>query len=606
MRTGVATLSLSGRLVDKLEAAAAAGFDGVEVFDNDLIGCPLPPAEVAKLAAGLGLSIDLFQPVRDAAGVAPDAWPATRRRVLAKLDVARELGAPVVLLCSHVGDASVDDPDLVAAQLAELGDAAVERGLVLAYEALAWGRHVNRLAHAWDVVRRAAHPAVTLAVDTFHLLARGDGPEALAGIPGERIGFLQVADAPLKQMDVLEWSRHFRCFPGQGMLDVTGVVAATLEAGYRGPVSLEVFSDVVRESDQRVTARDAYRSLVFLADELAHRLTGPAATLVEAVAPAPERVDLAFLEVADPDGDPELELLLRGLGFSRVGRHRTKPVHWWRQGDAHVVVNQTPDGDEGAHAVGVSVPRVDGVADRARALLWPEVARTRGAGEALLPGITTPGETHLFVSADPGAPDHWQDDFEPLDGADGPGAAVTWTGLDHVGLAVAPRRLDEEIGFLRTVLGLEAAPVEEFWEPQGRLRSRALEPAHGAARVVVNAAEGDGGLPATGVTQVAFGCTDLVAAVQALRERGVRLMQVPDNYYVDLAARTGLPADRVAELRALGLLHDQDGRGGELLHAYTDVLGTGFYVELLERRGGYAGYGSANTQVRLAVQRGRE
>ena len=42
---------------------------------------------------------------------------------------------------------------------------------------------------------------------------------------------------------------------------------------------------------------------------------------------------------------------------------------------------------------------------------------------------------------------------------------------------------------------------------------------------------------------------------------------------------------------------------GELLHVYTDVLGTGFYVELLERRGGYDGYGSANTAVRLAVQR---
>ena len=57
--------------------------------------------------------------------------------------------------------------------------------------------------------------------------------------------------------------------PRQGTLDVTGVVAATLEAGYDGPLSLEVFSDVVREADPAVTARDAMRSLLFLEDQLA-------------------------------------------------------------------------------------------------------------------------------------------------------------------------------------------------------------------------------------------------------------------------------------------------------------------------------------------------
>ena len=81
------------------------------------------------------------------------------------------------------------------------------------------------------------------------MLARGDDGAALAGIPGDRIGFLQVADAPLLDMGLLEWSRHHRCFPGQGTLDVPGVVAAALTAGYRGPVSLEVFSDVVRQVD---------------------------------------------------------------------------------------------------------------------------------------------------------------------------------------------------------------------------------------------------------------------------------------------------------------------------------------------------------------------
>ena len=110
---------------------------------------------------------------------------------------------------------------------------------------------------AWAAVSAAGHPAVGLAVDTFHLLARGDDASALTAVPGDRIAYLQVADAPYLSMDVLEWSRHHRCFPGQGSMDVVGVVSAVLEAGYRGPLSLEVFSDIVREAAPQDTARSS-------------------------------------------------------------------------------------------------------------------------------------------------------------------------------------------------------------------------------------------------------------------------------------------------------------------------------------------------------------
>ena len=596
MHRGIATLSLSGGLLDKLETIAEAGFDGVEVFDNDLLACALSPGEVRSRCDRLGLSVDLFQPVRDAAGVDPAAYDATLRRVVGKLDVAGELGAPVVLLCSHVGPDAVEDPDVTAEQLRRIGEAAAERGLVVAFEALAWGRHVNRQAQAWDVVRRADHPAVTVAVDTFHLLARGDDATALEGIPGDRIGFLQVADAPLLDMNLLEWSRHFRCFPGQGTLDVAGVVAATLAAGYHGPVSLEVFSDVVRQADQVVTAQDAFRSLVLLEDQLARRDDPALAGAVTAVAPEPERVDLAFVEVADLEASPALVALLEGLGFGRAGIHRSKPVEWWRRGDAHVVLNRSTYAAD--HAVGLVTPRVDAVATRAKALRWPEVDRTRGSGEALLPGIGSPSGVHLFVSAEPGAADHWQDDFVPL----GDPIQQDVTRLDHVGYAVPGERLNEEIGFLRGVLGLVPSGVEEFWERRGRLRSRVLRPAYGAARVVVNVEDG-AGADGRGVNQVAIACDDLLARVREVRERGVALLAVPDNYYVDLAGRFDLSPERVAELREHQVLYDRVG-DGELLHVYTDVLPQGFYVELLERRGGYDGFGSPNTHLRLALQSG--
>lgn len=589
LRRSIATVSLSGVLADKLAAAAAAGFDGIEVFDNDLVASPLSPAEVAARCADLGLRVELFQPVRDVEGVAPPDFPAVVRRVARKLDVAAALGAPAVLLCSNVQPDAIDDPELSAAQLAVLGDLAAERGLVLAFEALAWGRHVHRVGQSWDIVRRAGHPAVMLAVDTFHMLSRGDGPEALDGVPGDRIGFLQVADAPLLDMDVLEWSRHHRCFPGQGTMDVSGVVDAVVRSRYDGPLSLEVFSDVVREAPAAETARDALRSLVFLEDELARSHPGGTA-----VAPAvPERADAAFLEL--PAG-PATDDLLARLGFTLAGWHRHKPVAWWRNGGADVLVNAVA----AEPALGIVASPVAQVAERAEALLWPSVAVSRTPGDSLLPGITSPAGVPVFVSAPAGEDDDWQRDFAAAPGRSPQG----WVGLDHLGIAVPAGRLNEEVAFLRTLLGLEPAPLEEFIDPHGRVRSRAFRPAKGDLRVVVNVVDVAEVPRPTGVVQVAFGCPDLLAEVRRLREAGVPLMAVPDNYYVDLEARLDLDPDLVATLREHGALYDR-GPHGELLHAYTPVLPQGFCIELLERRGGYDGYGAANTHVRLAAQSAR-
>lgn len=606
VRRGVATVSLSGVLADKLDAIAAAGFDGVEIFDNDLVASPLSPAEVARRCADLGLAVDLFQPLRDVEGVAPEAFPATLHRVRRKLEVMAELGATTALACSNARPDTVDDPDLSAEQLHAVGELAESFGATVAYEALAWGTHVNRVGQSWDAVRRADHPAITLAVDTFHMLARGDAGAALAGIPGERIGFLQVADAPVMDMNVLEWSRHFRCFPGQGMLDVSGVVAAALEAGYDGPLSLEVFSDVVREADPAVTAVDAMRSLVFLEDQLAPQLSEAARPRVEVAPPAPRRTDAAFVELAAPAGS-SYPALLEGLGFRVAGRHRTKPVVWWRNGGAHVVVNEEQAAGSAATALGLVAPPVPDVAERAAALRWPAVDRTRGEGEADLPGITSPSGLHVFVSAEPGATGGWQADFVAADeGQEGPseGPDDGWLALDHVGLAVDAEQLNEELSFFRTLFGLRPGSLEEFMQPHGRLRSRALRPVEGDLRVVLNVSDlGSGAAPRHGITQLAFATADVVAEVQRLRARGVEMLVPPANYYADLDARFGLDPDRLAELREHGLLYDRNG-DGELLHAYTQPVPGGFQVELLERRGGYDAYGSANTHIRLAAVAG--
>jgi 4-hydroxyphenylpyruvate dioxygenase len=72
MRKSIATVSLGGKLTDKLDAIAAAHFDGVEIFEANLRSYSGTAREVGRYARDLGLSIELFQPLRDFEGVSDE------------------------------------------------------------------------------------------------------------------------------------------------------------------------------------------------------------------------------------------------------------------------------------------------------------------------------------------------------------------------------------------------------------------------------------------------------------------------------------------------------------------------------------------------------
>jgi 4-hydroxyphenylpyruvate dioxygenase len=574
MRRSIATVCLSGTLDEKLAAAARAGFDGIELFEADLVNSPLATDEVRRLADDLGLTIDLYQPFRDFEAVPEPDF----RRAEAKFEVMDQLGADTLLVCSNVSPDAIDDDDLAAEQLHALADRAAAHGLRIAYEALAWGRHVNEYDHAWRIVQSADHPALGTCLDSFHILSRGTDLDAIAGI--DKVFFLQLADAPYLSMDVLQWSRHYRCFPGQGAFDLSGFVARVLAAGYDGPLSLEVFNDVFRQADPDRTAVDAMRSLLVLEDRL------PA---------GPPLGGFAFVEIGvDAESAPEAEELLRAFGFGHVGPHRSKPVQLWQHGDIRIVVNHGA-GDDDPEVVAVAVESADPhrSAARAEALLAPVLERRRGLGEADLSAIAAPDGTSVFFC---GPDAGWLGDFlavepEPADG-------VPIDRIDHITLAQPFEAFDEAVLFYRSVLELDPGDSAELAAPGGLVRSRAL--ASGPVRIVLN-------VPALAGTQrgqaelqhVAFATGDALAAARALRERGAPILPIPGNYYDDLAARFEIPF--LEELRELDVLYDRSEHG-ELLHFYSALEGRLFF-EVLERRGAYDGYGAVNSPVRMAAQR---
>lgn len=590
MRTSIATVSLSGSLTEKLTAASRAGFDGVEIFENDLLASPLTPEEIRTRCADLGLSIDLYQPMRDMEAVPEEQFEGNLRRARHKFELMGRLGTDTVLVCSSVHPLAVDDDALAAEQLGRLADLAQEFGIKVAYEALAWGRHVSTYDHAWQIVRSADHPALGTCLDSFHILSRGSDPKGIEDIPGEKIFFLQLADAPLLAMDVLQWSRHYRCFPGQGGFDVADLVRRVLHTGYDGPLSLEVFNDVYRQAEAGPTAVDAHRSLLALQETVG-------------VAPLPAPVvptGIAFAELVTPDAGP-VSAVLGALGFARTARHRTKPVDLWQQGEARLLLNTGPAGRRdgtGLAAIGLESPDPAGAARRAESLLAPVLPRRRAAEDAPLDAVSAPDGTELFFCAT-GRPElpNWRADFEDVTHAAG---AAGVRRIDHLALVQPWHQFDEAALFHRSVLGLHAQESVDVADPYGLMRSRAVTNPDGSVRIAlsVGAAPTDDTVHAQ---HIAFATDDVVTAVRRFRDAGGRVLPIPANYYDDLAARFEFADGELETYRELGILYDRDAYG-TFRHCYTRTVGRVFFE--LVQRDGYRGYGAQNAPVRLAAQHG--
>ncbi len=105
----------------------------------------------------------------------------------------------------------------------------------------------------------------------------------------------------------------------------------------------------------------------------------------------------------------------------------------------------------------------------------------------------------------------------------------------------------------------------------------------------------------TGVQHTAFATGDIGATIQALIGRGARMLPVPSTHYAAVAAQWGLAPARLAWLRNLGLRYDRDERG-EFLHAYAEPFDGRFLFEIVQRIGGYRGYGAARAAPCMAAR----
>ncbi|MDP9992872.1 4-hydroxyphenylpyruvate dioxygenase [Variovorax boronicumulans] len=623
MHRSIATVSLSGTLRQKLEAVAAAGFDGIELFEADFINFKGTATELRGIVADLGLSIDLYQPFRDFEGMPEPQFRRSLERAERKFDLMEAMGAPMVLCCSNTSPLAMDDPALAAAQLHELAERAARRNLRVGFEALAWGRHTSLYGQAWDIVKQADHPHLGLILDSFHTLSLKDDPAGIAEIPGEKIFFLQMADAPLLAMDVLQWARHHRSFPGQGDFDVTGFFTQVLRAGYTGPLSLEIFNDIFRETPNRRTAVDAMRSLLYLESEARQRLAAEQPQQrVELFNPPPVAAlsGLSFIEfAADEASALALDTLVRQLGFRRIGKHRSKAVTLYRQGEINFIVNAQPDsfarGRFEAHgtsvcALGVRCADPLAAVERATAMRSKRHDSPVGPNELRVPAVVAPGGNLIhFVAESLGANGLYEADFILEEDAPTAGNDAGLQQIDHVALGLALDQLDTWVLFTRAVLGLEPGESLELADPFGLIRSRGVANAERSVRLVLNVSLSQRTrtartLSVTGggaVHHIALNCEDIFETAAKLRANGTRFVPISDNYYDDLATRIDLAPELQERMRAAGVLFDRSP-AGDYLHIYTESFEGGLFFEVAQRIGAYDAYGALNAPARMASQ----
>ena len=601
MKWAISTLSFPDALPKKLEAAAKAGFGAIEIFHDDVVASGMNLADLRDLAGELKLDILSLQSLRDAEAL-PDAqrgW--AMRRAGRMIEAAHALGAGMLVVCANTRPDALDDPDRAAADLAEIADVAAAKGLIVGYEALSTSAHVKTFAQAAAIVARAARPNLKLVLSVAHTIFAGADFSGLAALPTGLLGLVHMADAPDLKMDPHLLSGNYRLFPGQGDVALRGLMRDLRAGGYDGPVSLEIYNDQMRGMAPSEIGADGARAAALLdrADDSG----------VE---------EIAFLEIASFGEERQrLEATLAAFGFARTHRHRSKAVSLWRNGAAHVVVNEEPGSLAESFyllhglsvcGVGYFVTDLEAWKQRLAAFRPAAVARALGPGDLDFPAIRGIGGSQVAFLDARAQRDVFRVEFEPLPRRS---ARADFVAVDHFSQATAPAEFYSAQLFYRSVMGFAKGPQVGVMDPHGSVQSRVLRNADGRVRLSVTASTAAnsttqrflGAAMGAGYQHFAFRTDDLFAFAD--RVDPAQTLAIPSSYYDALPLRFDVAPDFVAQLRARNMLYDEDGRGGRFLQLYSRSI-NGLFFEAVERVGGYDGFGAANAPIRMAAQTGED
>jgi|WetSurMetagenome_2_1015567.scaffolds.fasta_scaffold189267_1 2-keto-myo-inositol isomerase len=228
---------------DKIAAVAAAGFDGIELWTDDI---------AAWEKSGKSLA-DLGKRLKDAGLEAPDVIgfgttmpenDAERPKALEDLkrrcEQAAKIGATRIA-CVPTPDRANFDLLWAAARYREILEACKDTGVVPALEFHGFTKGIHTLQQAVTICTKADRPEACIVADTCHMVRGGGSLADVAQVRGSLFGIFHINDLP--QKPAAQVKDGDRLYPGDGTLPLVQLLKDLWKVGFRGPLSLEMFSD---------------------------------------------------------------------------------------------------------------------------------------------------------------------------------------------------------------------------------------------------------------------------------------------------------------------------------------------------------------------------
>lgn len=323
-----------------------------------------------------------------------------------------------------------------------------------------------------------------------------------------------------------------------------------------------------------------------------------------------------FIEFASPNPEA-LHKLFLSMGFSRLKRHKTKNIDYYRQNDIHFLLNKEPQ------SFAADFTKLHGpcacstgwrVTDAKKAT---KIAKERGAKAAKkidyeLEAIEGVGESLIYFIDNPKDPQRYEKmgfvDLEKPDLAESKGFAL----VDHLTNNVPQGQLMPLANFYKDVFGFEEVRYFDIRGKQTGLLSYALRSPCGSFCIPIN--EGTEAksqineylreYKGSGIQHIALLTSDLIKSMDKL-EGSLKTLDIDSDYYDDLFKRLPNVTEDQKKIRDHNLLVDGDEHGYLLQIFSENVIGPIFF-EFIQRKQ-HLGFGEGNFGALFrAIERDQE